>query len=211
MYYEKVGRFEIRAFFDRNRDELVNKVTFRRKEVQTEVLEDRLSQSYIGYQLIVEDLKRVLNWAQIAINLLEKNKLDVNDKYVLESLFISMVTTYWKCFADTKGRHRVQLSKGMIPNTHIDIHNELRRIRHNFTAHSGDDPFESGYMLHVKDVPSKNRFTPFNLPIHRKAGHGDKVLTKNIRDLSDILIKAIKIKQDKLRSKIENGILNESS
>lgn len=203
MYYKKIDGFEIRAFFVKESNELVNKVTYRRKALQTEILDDRLSKSYIGNRLILSDLKGVQQWAEMALKLLDKKDLSKDEKSILNSLFISMVTTYWKCFADTKGRHGVQLNKKYVPSTHTAIHEELRRIRHNFTAHCGDDPFESGYILYVKDVEGKERFEPFSLPIQRKANHGDRKLTRNIIDITSVLIEKLEEKQEKLLHKIE--------
>ena len=72
MYKEKIGGFEIKAFFDSDRKELVNKVTYRRKQLPAEVLKDHLSKNYIGRALIITDLKMVLNWVDLALNLLSK-------------------------------------------------------------------------------------------------------------------------------------------
>ncbi|MGI2197425.1 hypothetical protein [Shewanella baltica] len=205
MYYKKIGGFELRAFFDKERNELVNKVTYRRKAIQTQVLDDRFSQSYIGYKLIVADLNSVLSWGKIVTHLLDKKEVTTEDKAILHSLFISMVTTYWKCFADTKGRNGVQLNDKLVPKSHTLVHRELRRIRHNFAAHSGGDPFESGYILHVKDIAGKNRFEPFTIPIHRKANHGDKKLTSNIIELTTLLIQCLETKQEKILEQIKKN------
>lgn len=207
MYYKKINGFELKAFFDAERRELVSKVTFRRKNLQTQVLNDKLSQSYIGYNLTIDDLKSVVNWGNIALNLLSSNERTTEDDSILQSLFISMITTYWKCFADTRGRNGVQLNKKLVPKSHIAVHDELRRIRNNFAAHSGDDPFESGYILYVKDVPGKNRFKPFVIPIQRKAHCTDRKLTENIIELSRLLVEVIEGKQIKLLEQInENAV-----
>lgn len=202
MFYKKVGLFEIRAFYDQGQNTLINKVTYKRKLVETEVLDDHISKSYIGYRLILDDLKNIVLWAKLVLDYLEKKEKTDTDNVVLHSLFISIVTTYWKCFADTKGRNGTQLNCSICPKKYVGIHNEIKRIRNNFTAHSGDDPFESGYLLKVMDCHDKNRFGAFTLPIHRKAQHGDKKLTNNIILLVEAIIEEIKIKQEKRLQKI---------
>ena len=205
LFYEKIGGFEIRAFFDKQQHKLINKVTYRRKLLPTQVLDDRLSQSYIGYTLILADLKNVVAWGNIALGILEQKEITSEQHAILNSLLVSIVTTYWKCFADTKGRHGVRLNVKQIQNEYKFIHHEIRRIRHNYAAHSGDDPFESGYVLHVEDIVGKNRFEPFTIPIHRRANHGDKKLTSNIIKLSESLIESIHLKQEKILEKIKES------
>lgn len=205
MFYEKIGGFEIRAFFDKEQCKLTNKVTYRRKLLPTQVLDDKLSQSYIGYTLILADLKNVVVWGSIALGILEQKGVTSEQHAILNSLLVSIVTTYWKCFADTKGRHGVHLNVKHIPNEYKFIHNEIKRIRHNYAAHSGDDPFESGYVLYVKDIMGKNRFEPFTIPIHRRANHADKELTSNIILLSERLIANTNLKQEKLLDKIKGN------
>ncbi len=92
-----------------------------------------------------------------------------------------------------------------IQNEYKYIHHEIRRIRHNYAAHSGEDPFESGYVLYVEDIVGKNRFEPFTIPIHRRANYGDKKLTSNIIKLSESLIENINRKQEKLLDRIKES------
>ncbi|QUI64002.1 hypothetical protein GSF04_16530 [Pseudoalteromonas sp. A22] len=206
MYYEKIGGFEVKAFFDSDKGQLVHKVTYRRKLLKTRVLGDRLSQSYIGHKLIIADLASVLSWGNIAMTLLDRKVQPPENKPILHSLFVSMLTTYWKCFADTKGRHGVQLNRKLVPKQYIVIHDELRRMRHNLAAHSGDDPFENGYVLYVEDVAGKSRFEPFVLPIHWKAYGADKKMIKNITELSKQLIDVLEGKQEKLLKRIMDSV-----
>ncbi|QDF76198.1 MULTISPECIES: hypothetical protein [Shewanella] len=94
MFYEKIGGFEIRAFFDKEQRKLINKVTYRRKLLPTQILDDRLSQSYIGYTLILADLKNVVAWGNIALGILEQNNVTSEQRTILNSLLVSIVTTY---------------------------------------------------------------------------------------------------------------------
>lgn len=205
LFYEKIGGFEIRAFFDKEQNKLINKVTYRRKLLPTRVLDSKCAQNYIGYTLILADLKNVVAWGNIALGILEKKDATSEQRAILNSLFVSIVTAYWKCFANTKGRHKVRLRVKDIQNEYKFIHHEIRRIRHNYAAHSGDDPFESGYVLYVEDIVGKNRFEPFTIPIYRRANHGDKELTSNIIKLSESLIENISLKQGKILDKIKES------
>jgi hypothetical protein len=188
----------MRAFFDKENCNLVNKVTYRRKQLPTKILNNRSSKNYIGYELIKADLKNIVEWAKLTIEL-KANNIDGSIKNAtLKSLFISIITTYWKCFGDTKGRNGTKLNKKMLAKEHRSVHDTMKRLRHNFTAHSGDDPFESGYLLHVSDLAGKSRFEPFTIPIHRKAMSSDLTLTNNIINISNDLISQIAKKQDVL-------------
>ncbi|QDF76199.1 MULTISPECIES: hypothetical protein [Shewanella] len=99
----------------------------------------------------------------------------------------------------------MRLHVNQIQNEYKYIHHEIRRIRHNYAAHSGEDPFESGYVLYVEDIVGKNRFEPFTIPIHRRANYGDKKLTSNIIKLSESLIENINRKQEKLLDRIKES------
>ncbi|EGR1757958.1 hypothetical protein ACWO0M_004683 [Vibrio parahaemolyticus] len=207
MYYEKKNGFEIRAFYDPERDELINTVKFRRKVLPTKVLNDKISQSYVGYRLIKSDLESVLEWAKVSVTILEKKSKSESDKRVLHSLFVSMVTMYWKCFADTKGRHRMKLNPKWIDDKHRHIHEHLKNIRHNFAAHSGSDPFESGYLLYFSDFDGRARFNPGIIPIYRKAGHADNELTNNIILLVTSIVDKIDAKLVSLMEKIKESVV----
>lgn len=202
MYQKKVGKFIIKSFFDKQRGKLINNVTFLRKQLPTQVLSDRRSLQYMGLELIKSDLLDVINWCNISSELLSNDNKNNSSLPILHSLFISIVTTYWKCFADTKGRHGAQLNDTYIASEYLPMHHELKRIRHNFTAHSGDDPFESGYLLLVKDLNRKNRFLPFTLPIHRKAANADLTMNQKIKTLATSLIEKIEVKQERLHKQI---------
>jgi hypothetical protein len=201
MYQQKIGNFVIKAFFDKERCKLINKVTYFRKNLPIQVLKDPKSLKYVGLELIKSDLLRIKEWIDISLKLLSKKEKDADVEHILQSLFISIVTTYWKCFADTKGRHRIHLNKNNIDPEYLSLHEELKRIRNNFAAHSGDDPFESGYLLLVKDLERKTRFEPFTLPIHRKAANADIRFNQRIAILVESLIKETE-KQQKVLHEI---------
>jgi hypothetical protein len=204
MFHKKIGKYEVRAFFDKERNKLVNKVAYQRKQLPVEVLNDSLSKSYMGHELVITDLQKIITWSKISIGILsDKNKTE-EDVKILHGLFISIVTTYWKCFAETNGRYGVQLNKKIIPKEHLELHNELKEIRNNFTAHCGGDPFEVGYLLLVSDINNKNRFQPFTIPIHRKAANADGQKINAIINLAKSLVSSIENKQKNNLSNILN-------
>jgi len=205
MFYKKINNFEIKAFFDEVNNELINEVKFNKKILKTKVLNDKISKRYMGLELIKVDLKNILNWTGILKKIILNNENTQEEKCILNSLFVSIITTYWKCFANATGRDGAKLSHNIISQEHIKIHNELQRMRNNFTAHSGNDPFESGYLLKVED--SENQFSSFILPVHRKMAYCDDVFANNIMALTRFLISYIETKQEELILKINAPLI----
>lgn len=195
MLNVEVGSFKIEASYDEDKEKFNNKVTWNGEVVDARVLNDIESKKYLAYQLIRADLVKVKQWAELNIDIL-KNEINEKEKIILTSLFTSIIITYWKCFAKTEGREGIQLSDSFIKNnTYENVHDEIKRIRHNYIAHSGVDPFEQGYMLYCEG--KKDKYDSFTLPIWRKASDFDTMFCENIIKLVNSILKMLDEKQAK--------------
>lgn len=203
MFATKVGYFTIRAFVDHEAKELHWAVKYKRKEVNAEAIDDQIANRYSGLQNINFDLKRMLEWLELAVEIRAKKNLSIVEAKMLSSLFVSIVTTYWKCFADTKGRYRIHLNADKyVPKDLSKVHETLKGYRHNYTAHSGDDPLEHGVILKVSDSKTPARFSPALMPVWASASTGDKTFYMNTQKLVQSVLEQVESEQKKLWRKL---------
>ena len=129
----------------------------------TEIIDTRLEKQYVAYDLIHHDLVCAKEWIELAHKILPprsngqstKNK----DQYgpmghkeketIIQSLFISSVTYYGKCFTQAKGRG-VKLDKAFVPSEFNQKHDQIMEFRHTIAAHSGNGPWDVGVLKLVK-------------------------------------------------------------
>jgi len=202
----KLGNFDIKAFVDPGQKKICHEVLYKRKRVNVVEIESRLAKKYNGIRLILNDLKQIQKW----LNIYEKIKMNKNatedEMDILRSLFISSVTTYWKSFADTKGRNRIKLELEFVDDDVRATHENIKVIRHNFTAHCGNDYHEFGCLLRVKDIKNPNRFAPYLLPISGKASDIDLKYVLEFKTLVASIIIKIDSKMSTLFERIESEI-----
>lgn len=195
MHQKKVGNFKITSHYDSENKLASHEVTWKGDKVNTVNLDTKESKKYMGYELIKKDLVRVIEWSKINIKLFESIESQ-ETKQIMSSLLVSIVITYWKCFAQTEGRERVQLDENCVKNSMYEkMHFELKKIRHNYIAHSGIDNFEEGSLLFVEG--QENKYGSFTLPITVKASTFDKKFSENVIKLAESIIKVVEHKQEK--------------
>ena len=98
------------------------------------VLPGYVSRPLIAYQSIREDLLLCLNAA--------KKILEINhDDLQVNSLWITIIILYGKCFTDATASKSSKLEiKDCFDSNHSELlktHNDLMHLRHNFVAHRG--------------------------------------------------------------------------
>lgn len=112
-------------------------------------LKSKLAEQLGGYSLIDKDLRNVLAWLQAIDTLFPENERpyetaiapDRERFNTIKGLFVASVTFYGKCFTQCEGR-RVKLDKKIIDAQFLEEHEEILKLRHNFTAHSGAEKCE---------------------------------------------------------------------
>jgi hypothetical protein len=135
-----------------------------------------------GYTLMEKDVRNLLEW----INELKRIQTENGDPLVVEgdqpirgdktknviakALFISLITVYGKLFTGAKGR-MVSLNKTIYKESNfLAQHDELMLLRHNYTAHSGDERIEKCEVviaLAIKDGTLHHRlYTELGQPNH---------------------------------------------
>ncbi|NEK82806.1 MAG: hypothetical protein G3W58_16470 [Pantoea ananatis] len=114
-------------------------------------------------QLIHKDLRNVISWIDMIREIANKLDLlghfqepDIAKNIILKSLFISILTTYGKCFTEAKAR-KFSLNKSNIPAEYKELHRELIEARHNFAAHKGNEELDDCLLDLVIYGPKKNR------------------------------------------------------
>ncbi|KHM49504.1 hypothetical protein PL71_08535 [Pseudoalteromonas distincta] len=202
MLTKKTKYFEIKAFVDQNKKELIHSVKYKRKKIKSLTLNDALSKEYNERALLTSDLKRVLGW----VDHLLKINLDASDNAVIvDSLFTSISITYYKCFAQTKNtiRKKVQLSKNDIEQSKYGKTDELLYdLRMKFVAHRGQTEFEYHKLIKVNAF---GKFPSMVIPISAKAQKPDSDLVLNIKELVISLLLRVEDKNKLLLEKIESN------
>ncbi|WP_028864291.1 hypothetical protein [Psychromonas aquimarina] len=128
---------------------------------------------YIGYYLILQDLKDVLTWLKKiddfhpkeGVKETENNKEFDTFKYVLspenwkndgmlvKALYYSCLVVYGKCFTQAKGR-KVKLERKNIEKRLQKQHDLIMEYRNTIVAHSGEGEWENG-KLYVLPTPKE--------------------------------------------------------
>lgn len=106
-------------------------------------IEGYLADQIKAFTLLDKDLRNVIEWLKIAQEIDDESDgnnafLDGSIKYslIIKSLFVSILTTYGKCFTQATGR-RFTLNKKHIPTEYVDFHEKIINARHNYAAHKG--------------------------------------------------------------------------
>ncbi len=139
-----------------------NKYYFGGKLAPQVLMTDKVSQQYAAYTLIEKDLRNVMFWLneveRLQPNSLERVK-DPDKMNVVKGLFVAALTFYGKCFTSCEGR-KIKLEAKMIPDQHLDTHEQVMRLRHNYAAHSGEGNFEEAKVSLVLHPNKKSEMKP---------------------------------------------------
>lgn len=157
-------------------EEINCEATYKRRRVGVVPISCPLSKRYSGLYLIERDL------ASIEILIGESQKKGCIS-HVAKGLFVAITTIYWKCFADTRGRNRVVLNKKKYikDESLMMVHEKIKDVRHNFSAHSGDITFEKAKVFVLKGENGKPASTV--VPVVFQANNADAEFLEDIRNL----------------------------
>lgn len=122
---------------------------YKRTRAQRIPISSHLARQLAGYCLIERDLRTVIEW------LIELKKFVPSSKNPevygwsrVESsnsthiaLFVSALTFYGKCFAQTNARG-IRLDSSWVPEDFLETHKQILALRNRFAAHSDDDEYE---------------------------------------------------------------------
>ena len=146
---------------------------------------------YSRYASIRRSLKRCqLNISYIKYHEDKKNELFVSES--IDAHYISLITSYGRCFASGK----VKLERRLIPSEYIEDHNLIMKLRNEYVAHLGG--FSEGSVNYISLYPDTSRKQI--LKIHEPIYTG--VQNTNLKFLNDVLIildRLIEYVDDKLK------------
>lgn len=129
-----------------------NRYFFKRVRAKRIPLKSKLAMQLGGYALIERDLRIVGTWLEEMHKHCEPlpensragwgaTRSSDEEHPIVQSLFVSSVSFYGKCFSQCDGR-KIKLDKKWVPHKFEDTHDLLIQMRNNFTAHSGATKFE---------------------------------------------------------------------
>ncbi|MBU0696675.1 MAG: hypothetical protein KKE39_09165 [Bacteroidetes bacterium] len=161
------------------------------------ILNSDYAKRYMGYLLIMEDLKSVLE-------ALDKLKTDIAENIIRESLSIFIVIVYGKAFSKADVR-KVKLEKDQLKNLksqQIVLHDVLIDIRNKHVAHAGSEIFSLSNLVMQFDESTANTFlsglslSSFNFNI------------ESIEELVKDVLKICEIKADKAFKALDKSLLS---
>jgi hypothetical protein len=121
-----------------------NEYRFKGKIAPSIIMSDPVSLRYAAYSLIEKDLRVALFWLNEIEKLapiLDERRRNPAKMNVIKGLFVAAVTFYAKCFTTCEGR-KVKLDRKLLDSDYLPIHDDVMKLRHNFTAHSGSENCE---------------------------------------------------------------------
>lgn len=141
---------------------LKNEYLYEGKPAPSVQMTDKISEQYGAYSLIEKDLRSVIFW----LNEIEKLTPDPLDRWkspekmnLIKGLFVAALTFYGKCFSSCEGR-KVKLERSIIDEDHLETHDHIMKLRHNFAAHSGAENFEEVKISLVLHPSKKSNMKP---------------------------------------------------
>ena len=129
------------------------------------------------------------------------------DLIPMESIFVTIIMMYAKCFDESSNRRKIKLSKSFFAGANEEIkqqHEHLMEIRHKFLAHAGNTELEN-YELLIgihEDDGIEIKFSPENY----KTLTGEVVEEKELIPLIDEILKRVEDKIVKLSENIDEEI-----
>jgi hypothetical protein len=153
--------FQLTKSVDRDNGKTLVSITADGKDCETFVLKGKLAKKYIGFSLILEDLKNSEAWLKHAHSLLPdrnksgdqknieviyKDSIDEEISNLMKPLYYSTIITYGKCFAASTGRGVKLEHKDHIGSEFKSCHKEIINLRNNLVAHAGG-AFDSGEVI----------------------------------------------------------------
>ena len=110
------------------------------------ILDGQKAKQWIGYSAIKLDLEFVLQQLDLLKSFKEREfKLQKRNETIIKGLWISVIITYSKSFTDASKGRGVRLQKTLFKKDnkeHLELHEEVMNIRHNYFAHAGTSNFE---------------------------------------------------------------------
>ncbi len=118
------------------------------------------AKSYVGFDLILQDLEDALGWIRAAHLLLPAKSKSDNQETVtniyaelskelgskVKAYFYSAIITYGKCFASTTGRGTRLSAKDHVEPRFEPMHRKIINRRNGLVAHAGDE-FDSAEVI----------------------------------------------------------------
>lgn len=193
----------VREIISSEGEVLPNKYFYKRKEVATVYLSDKLSKQLAGYYLIEKDLRNVITWLEKIESCHEKGEgimimSDMVTSDLVKALWVASLAFYGKCFSTTKGR-KTKLDRDSLDEEHRASHDRYIKLRHNFAAHSGIDAHEGSRIALTLPINRKTVQSPVRIfgEVHQHCYVSDNsendllILAKHVRD--KVLIKIQKL------------------
>ena len=165
-------------------------------------IEATIRNKYIGYLQIFQDLEFIKECLIYLNNNFEKE--DIN--FLKESVWISLIINYAKCFVHAQGR-KIKLEPNVIFKNKdlLEIHNEIMDLRHQYIAHSGINSYEIPDVYLALDITNENIIKGFYFSFKKAFTSGkDKIknysiLVEHVWQFVDNKIKTI---DDKYREQL---------
>ncbi|PQJ71919.1 hypothetical protein [Polaribacter butkevichii] len=174
------------------------------------------------YISIISDLEYVINCISELQIIREKEKHQKEERILIKrSLFISVITTYGRCFTCTKKNGRIWLNKNLITeyfpkNSDINskdlikFHEYIMNLRHKYIAHADENNFEStrAYIEFEFDYKSfilNSKIKNFTAGMY----NFDETQMSNFKIISNCFLAIVEIKKSELVEKLKNEIGNE--
>src|SRR5471030_876059 len=133
------------------------------------------------FQLIIKDLEIIESTLETAITFIKKLAPSAEqgknfdrqnaDHIIFNSLLISAIVTYWKCFAASthrSGKITEQKLRKTLGETLYDTHELIKEKRHSFVAHGGKNQHESAKTIILLDPYAE---APAELIFHTSFEH----------------------------------------
>ena len=161
------------------------------------IIKSNFAKNYMGYLLIMEDLKSVLE-------ALDKLGTEISENITRESLSFYVVIMYAKAFSKADVR-KVKLEKNQLknlPTKLMNLHGTLIDIRNKHVAHAGSELFSVTNLVTQFDDNSSEIFlsglslSSFNFNIN------------SIIDLVKEVLKICEIKKEKAFEDLKNNFLS---